>query len=93
MRAYMFYEIRKGKTRRREESFSFSNEGGSRGGMASRRMDDLPLLAALPRVGATDNRKCRDRVMSATRKRNIIRCEIRARDRRLNGRGMGEDRG
>lgn len=82
----MFYEIRKGKTRRREESFSFSNEGGSRG-------DDLPLLAALPRVGATDNRKCRDRVMSATRKRNIIRCEIRARDRRLNGRGMGEDRG
>lgn len=39
------------------------------------------------------HRKCRDRVMSATRKRNIIRCEIRARDRRLNGRGMGEDRG
>lgn len=40
-RAYMFYEIQKGKTRRREESFSFSNEGG-RGGMASR-MDDLPI--------------------------------------------------
>lgn len=50
----MFYEIRKGKTRRREESFSFSNEGGSRGGMASRRMDDLPLLAAPKMPGSCD---------------------------------------
>lgn len=79
MRAYMFYEIQRGKrVAVRKVSLSRTREG--RGGMASR-MDDLSLLAALPRVAATDNRKCRDRVMSATRKRNIIRREIRARSK------------
>lgn len=64
----MFYEIQRGK-RVAVRKVSLSREESRRDGGRS-------LLAALPRVGATDNENAGDRVMPATRKRNVIRCEI-----------------